>query len=268
MLGSHCLKTWSSTQPTVSLSSGEAEFYGLVKASGIGLGFKALFEDFGTNLPVEVWTDSSAAIGVVGRQGLGRLRHLDTHSLWVQQAVRSKRIKVRKVRGDDNVADLCTKHLSSRDRISYLLNLLGCHYVDGRASCAPALRRDRLTKTTLREALDNNIEPMFPLKGRPEATMVRDSFGVEDDELQSIIEGIGDAPYTPTGLLPHQVRGYDGLYPQLRPLEGDAELDLPDFMDAKIDGEFLERIGNQIARQIAKDAQENGCRRHPKAMHD
>ena len=113
MLGSRCLKTWSSTQPTVSLSSGEAEFYGLVKASGIGLGFKALFEDFGTNLPVEVWTDSSAAIGVVGRQGLGRLRHLDTHSLWVQQAVRSKRIVVRKVRGDDNVADLFTKQFTN-----------------------------------------------------------------------------------------------------------------------------------------------------------
>ena len=133
MLGSHCLKAWSSTQPTVSLSSGEAEFYGLVKASGIGLGFKALLEDFGRELPVTVWTDSSAAIGVVGRQGFGRLRHLDTHSLWVQQAVRSKRIVVRKVRGDDNVADLFTKHLTSRDRISYLLSLLGCHYLDDRA---------------------------------------------------------------------------------------------------------------------------------------
>ncbi len=81
MLGSHCLKSWSSTQPTVSLSSGEAEFYGLVKAAGVGLGYKALLQDFGYELPATAWTDSSAAMGVVGRQGLGRLRHLDTHSL-------------------------------------------------------------------------------------------------------------------------------------------------------------------------------------------
>ena len=32
MLGRHCIKHWSSTQPSVSLSSGEAEFYGLPEA--------------------------------------------------------------------------------------------------------------------------------------------------------------------------------------------------------------------------------------------
>ena len=40
MLGSHLIKSWSSTQPTLALSSGEAEFYGVVKASGVGLGIK------------------------------------------------------------------------------------------------------------------------------------------------------------------------------------------------------------------------------------
>ena len=82
------------------------------------------------------------------------------------------------------------------------------------------------------------------------------------------MDEIGDAPYTPTGLLPHHVPDHGQLYPQLRPRVEDAQLDLPDFMDAKIDNEFLERIGNRIAKQIAKDAQENGCRRHPKAMHE
>ncbi len=53
-------------------------------------------------------------MGVVGRQGLGKLRHLDTHSLWVQQAARSGRTEVKNVRGDDNPADLFTKHLASK----------------------------------------------------------------------------------------------------------------------------------------------------------
>ena len=36
MIGSYCIRTWSSTQPYVTLSSGEAAFYGLVKASAAG----------------------------------------------------------------------------------------------------------------------------------------------------------------------------------------------------------------------------------------
>ena len=62
MLGLHILKTYSSTQPTISLSSGEAEFYGVVKGSGAALGQQSLFADLGIALQVRVWTDSSAAI--------------------------------------------------------------------------------------------------------------------------------------------------------------------------------------------------------------
>ena len=36
MFGKHVIRTWSSTQPSVTLSSGEAEFYGLVNAVGAG----------------------------------------------------------------------------------------------------------------------------------------------------------------------------------------------------------------------------------------
>ena len=62
MIGRHVIRTWSSTQPSVTLSSGEAEFYGLVKAAGAGLGHQSIMSDFGLKVPVRVWTDSSAAI--------------------------------------------------------------------------------------------------------------------------------------------------------------------------------------------------------------
>ena len=42
MIGSHLMKSWGSTQAVISLSSGEAESYGVVEASGIGLGYQAL----------------------------------------------------------------------------------------------------------------------------------------------------------------------------------------------------------------------------------
>ena len=72
MIGSHFIKSWSPTQAVISLSSGESEFYGVVKASGIGLGYQALMEDLGWRLDLRVWTDSTATIGICGRAGLGK----------------------------------------------------------------------------------------------------------------------------------------------------------------------------------------------------
>ena len=99
------------------MSSGEAEFHGVVKACGMGLGYQSLLKDVGIDMPVRLWTDSTAAIGICSRQGLGRLRHLDTHLLWVQQAVRSKRIDLRKVDGESNPADLFTKHPATEEKL-------------------------------------------------------------------------------------------------------------------------------------------------------
>ena len=97
MLGSHMTKAWSATQASLALSSGEAEYYGVVRATGIGLGIQALLADAGVSVPVRVWTDSEAAMGTAGRQGLGKLRHLECHSLWLQQRLRRKDFELRKV---------------------------------------------------------------------------------------------------------------------------------------------------------------------------
>ena len=141
MLGSHLLKSWSSTQGLVSLSSGEAEFYGVTKAAGIGLGFQSLLRDLGISMALRVWTDSTASIGICGRQGLGKLRHIDTRSLWLQQKLRDGGIELWKVRGEVNPADIFTKHLSSEKRVTSLCRLLGCRYATGRADGAPSLKR-------------------------------------------------------------------------------------------------------------------------------
>ena len=44
MLGMHLIKTWSVTQSVVSLSSGEAEYYGLVKGASVGLGIRSMLK--------------------------------------------------------------------------------------------------------------------------------------------------------------------------------------------------------------------------------
>ena len=85
MVGTHLLKCWSSTQAGVAVSTGEVDFYGAVKGVSTGLDMKALYRDIGYTLPLRLWTVSSAAVGIFSRQGLGKLRHLECTSLWIQQ---------------------------------------------------------------------------------------------------------------------------------------------------------------------------------------
>ena len=51
------------------------------KGSRCGLGHQSLMSDLGVALPVVAWTDSSAALGIASRSGLGKMRHLETHTL-------------------------------------------------------------------------------------------------------------------------------------------------------------------------------------------
>ena len=99
LLGRHAIKHWSSTQSSIALSSGEAEFAGVIRGPGQGLGYEALLRDFGVESGLRVWTDSSAAMGICNRQGLGELPHLDTHTLWIQQAVRLGSVDLMEVAG-------------------------------------------------------------------------------------------------------------------------------------------------------------------------
>ena len=110
MVGSHLIKSWSSTQPTITLSSGEAELHGVVRASAAGLGFLSLLADLGITTPLRVWTDSSASKGMCARQGLGKVRHLDVQDLWIQQRVRNGDFELYKIPGERNPGDLFTKN--------------------------------------------------------------------------------------------------------------------------------------------------------------
>ena len=112
MWGGTCLKTWSTTQTVVAMSSGEAEYYAVVKGCAEGLAIQAISQDLGIEIDVKIWTDSEACKGICGRTGLGRIKHMDMQLLWLQEAVRRKRVRLGKIRGDRNPADLMTKHLS------------------------------------------------------------------------------------------------------------------------------------------------------------
>ena len=194
MVGSHCIRTWSSTQPSVTLSSGEAEFYGLVKASGAGLGHQSLLRDLGLEMPLCVWTDSTAALGIATRSGLGKLRHLETHTLWVQDKVRTGAFAVRKVAGEVNPADLFTKHLPSKEKIHQLTALFGCEYREGRAATAPLLRPAEKDGQQGGHLPDNEPLPHYVIhEAQPHDPRVLPHMH-DDDDLDKLFPKIEAAP--------------------------------------------------------------------------
>ena len=99
MIGGRCVKSWSSTQSLIALSSGESEYYGVVKGESVGLGVQAMLKDVGFVLCLEILTDASAAKGIASRRGLGRTGHILVHYFWVQEKVNAGAISLKKVWG-------------------------------------------------------------------------------------------------------------------------------------------------------------------------
>ena len=149
MYGQHCIKTWSSTQAIISMSSGEAEYYGIVKGASVGLGLRSMLADINTNVDIEVFTDATAAKGVASRRGLGGTRHIEVHYLWVQEKVANKDIRLGKVWGRENPADLLTKHLDAQTMNRYM-SMLGLEMLEGRSAAAPSLNGLRVSRDTQR----------------------------------------------------------------------------------------------------------------------
>lgn len=141
VLNGNCLKTWSTTQAVRALSSGEAEYYAGLKGAIMALGFLSMAADLGEEVNIILRSDSSAALGIIGRRGLGKVRHMETGYLWLQDIVSMKRLSVKKVKGVDNPADLGTKHLKFED-IAKHLELIGFHFKDGRTTAVPGIHKE------------------------------------------------------------------------------------------------------------------------------
>ena len=103
--------SWVASDQVRALSSGEAELYGIVDGSARGIFTKHMYEEMGRTINIDVETDSTAAIGMCSRTGVGKTRHVQVRWLWIQDAIRDKVVRLRKVKGTDNEVDMGTKDL-------------------------------------------------------------------------------------------------------------------------------------------------------------
>ena len=134
--GAHILKWWSKTQPTIALSSGEAELFALVKSTSEGLGVIAAMEEWGIEADLVVKSDAVAAIGMVKRQGLGRIRHIAVADLWIQQKSKEGAVHYMKLDGFKNTSDIPTKPVEAEVMGRHMQGL-GLEFRSGRNKLTP-----------------------------------------------------------------------------------------------------------------------------------
>ena len=85
---------------------------------------QSLAEDVGWKVQVRIWTDSSASKAIANRRGLGKLRHVELKSLWMQDMVKEGRIQLKTVKSNENIANRLTKP-KSRAEVEALLERMG-----------------------------------------------------------------------------------------------------------------------------------------------
>ena len=70
-----------------------------------------MMRDLGFAVKPVLSIDAQATEHILHRQGIGKLKHIDVVSLWSQDEVKSNRLRVRRVKNEDNLAGIGTKAL-------------------------------------------------------------------------------------------------------------------------------------------------------------
>ena len=117
-----------------------AEPYAIIKTASESLGVMSILWDWQLPMEGDLMADASAALGIIGRTGLGKLRHIDTSYLWLQQESIKDKIKMNKVLGTENPADMNSKGLKAEDIMRYT-EMLNMEHRQGRAELAPEVNQ-------------------------------------------------------------------------------------------------------------------------------
>ena len=138
-IGKQMIKSWSTAQHAIAMSSGEANLYAMVKGTDQTKGLTSMIQDYGIKFNGCVCSDASAAIGMLHRQGLGKTRRIQVQHIWMQSEVADGRVKVEKVGTDVNPARLITKSLPA-EKMTYHMERLSFCIGASRAKSASILQ--------------------------------------------------------------------------------------------------------------------------------
>ena len=114
-IGSAVVSWASKKQPTVALSSTEAEYQGATLAARDAVWLKALLEEIGIKSqdPIPIYADNISSIMLANNPVFhARTKHIEVHYHFIREKVLSREIDLEYVAIEDQVANILTKALS------------------------------------------------------------------------------------------------------------------------------------------------------------
>ena len=139
----------------MAISSAESELYATVKTTAEAWGIRSMWSDLGIQVRVSVQVDASAALGIIERKGLGKVRHIETSHLGIQETAARRQVKFGQVKGQKNLADLMAKELATAGIRKHIASI-GGEFLTSRADLAAEL--DVLEKVDEKEAQVNKFQ--------------------------------------------------------------------------------------------------------------
>ena len=118
--GSFHITCFSRSQTALGFSSPEAEYYGICSAGSELIYVMGVIRFFGFEVDGWILSDSSGAISLSQRQGVGHQRHIEARYLWIQDYAQRGTFKVGKIPGSLNKADVGTKHVARDDPLRHI----------------------------------------------------------------------------------------------------------------------------------------------------
>ena len=98
-----------------------------------------MFASFG-HYVIEVKVDSSATHAFFHRRGVGRMKHIDSRILWLQDLIDAGGVKLKKIPRTQNLADIFT-HAPSAKELEVFLPLMGLFCCSDRDKALVATRQ-------------------------------------------------------------------------------------------------------------------------------
>ena len=112
----HLSRSWSTTQRAIALSSGEAELYAASKGGARTIALNRILKELGGDMKqVRLKLDANATKGALAKVGSGRMKHIETHELWIQEKVRTGEIRLEKIPRQVNCVDMFTHSWKAKE---------------------------------------------------------------------------------------------------------------------------------------------------------
>ena len=189
MIGKHCIKAWSKTQSIIAKSSAESELYGVIKGSSEALGLATMARDFGVEMTVQVHVDATAAMGIVERRGISRVRHIECDNLWIQELEARRMLPIEKVPGGDNPADLMTKNVGIELAKKHM-RAMGIRFEEGRTKAAAKLHHLEEKKDNWNIGTEGTQLNIIKIHEEPRRTLFtpsgEDEYPVHSRDLEAV----------------------------------------------------------------------------------